>query len=191
MRYTWGRGEARALTTKVHFRERQHFRQAMGWAVLIPASAVLMGTVVWMLVRQLVQGKPFAPEAMPDGMLVMLGASVLLINAGYLLRFALSTLDTEVSDAGLFLRYWPRQRKVRQLSLAGASSVETVRYRAFLAYGGRGLRRRRDATAYTIRGEDGVRIDFENGVHVLIGSQRPEALRDAIEQVRLRETDAS
>ncbi len=164
----------------VLFHERQYFRDPFTWIILAGASALLIGTVLWMIVRQVVRGNPFGPEAISDGVLLTLGGTVAAINLLYVLRYALAVLETEVTRRGLFVRYWPRQRKVRQIDLEGLRKVKVVEYRPYLQYGGRGLKRQRRATAYTVGGRRGVRLDYDYGVHVLIGSREPDRLAEAI-----------
>jgi hypothetical protein len=113
-----------------------------------------------------------------------------LLNLLYVLRYALGTLQTEVTYRGLFVRYWPRQRKVRKIDLAGVTDVRTVAYRPFVQYGGRGLRRQPRGTAYTVGGRHGVRLDYDNGAHVLIGTREHERLAEAIRLVLGRESAA-
>jgi len=167
----------------VLFHEQQRFREPFTWIILVSVSAVLVGTVAWMIVRQVVQDVPFGPEAMSDGALLSLGGAVVAINVFYVLRYAVSTLQTEVTGRGLFVRYWPRQQKVRRIDLTGVSDVKVAAYRPYLEYGGRGLKRLRRGTAYTVSGRRGVRLDYGNGAHVLIGTREPDRLAAAVRVV--------
>lgn len=170
-------------TPRVYYREDQRFRQAFLWVPLIVGSAFLSGTTIWMIMRQVVQGIPFGEYAMSNSRMLALGVFVLTVNFAIVLFFATAKLQLEVNDRGLFLRFFPFHRKTRQVSLEAVASISAVEYRALLEYGGYGIRRRPNATCYAVRGLEGVRIDYENGCHVMLGTQHPEALFQALRHV--------
>jgi hypothetical protein len=165
---------------RVYFREDQRFRQAFLWVPLIFGSAFVSGTTVWMIMRQVVQDTPFGEQAMSNSSMLALGAFVLGVNFSIVLFFVIAKLQVEVNDRGLFLRFFPFHRKTRQVSLEDVASISAIEYRALLEYGGYGIRRSRKSTCYTVRGLEGVRIDYENGCHVLLGTQHPDALFQAL-----------
>lgn len=69
----------------------------------------------------------------------------------------------------------------RTISVAEIKSCDVVTYRPLLDYGGWGCRRRADGDrAFTARGDRGVRLTLPDGTHLLIGSQRPDELADAL-----------
>jgi hypothetical protein len=175
---------------RVYFREDQRFRQPFLWIPLILGSAVASGTTLWMIARQVVGGIPFGDYAMSNEAMLAAGAVVLCLNFIIILFFAVACLQIEVNDRGLFLRFFPMHRKARQISLDEVTSITAVQYQALLDYGGYGIRKYPRSTAYNVRGEDGVRIDYENGCHVLLGTQHPEALFQALKHV-LESTDAA
>lgn len=89
-------------------------------------------------------------------------------------------LRVEVTDEAVRVRFRPFLR--REVRLDEITRVEAVTYRPIHGYGGWGLRLGRGGRiAYSVRGDQGVEIDVRDGRSVLIGSSRPEALRDAIE----------
>lgn len=168
---------------RVYFREDQRFRQAFLWVPLIFGSAFVSGTTVWMIMRQVVQDNPFGEQAMSNGAMLALGAFVLGVNFAILLFFVVAKMQLEVNDRGLFLRFFPFHSKTRQISLDDVESISAVEYRALLEYGGYGIRRSRRATLYGVRGIEGVRIDYSNGCHVMLGTQHPDALFQALRHV--------
>lgn len=170
-------------TPEFYFREEQKFRQPILWIILLVGTAACTGTILWMISRQVIQDIPFGEDAMSNERMVALGIMITLLNA-ILLAFVFSLrLHTEVTSQGLFLRFRPIQRKTRQIDLSEVASVEAVQYRPALEYGGWGIRRGRQGTAYNVTGDLGVRIDYENGYHLLIGTRYPRELKDAIDRV--------
>lgn len=172
------------MQPEILFREDQQFRQPLLWIPLCCVSAFCSGTVLWMISRQVVQGIPFGDDAMSNGQMLLLGGIIILLNAGLLLFIAALKLQTEVTAEGLFIRFRPVHRKTRQIDLDNVTAVTAVKYRPALEYGGWGIRRGRHGTAYNVTGDLGVRIDYDNGYHLLIGTRHPEELKNAIDQCR-------
>lgn len=170
-------------TPQILFQEVQRFRQAFLWIPLTLLTSFVSGTTIFIMVRQLVQGIPFENGALTDGQLLALGSMVIAFNAVILLFFGLAKMQTEVTADGLFVRFLPFHRKTRQISLDHVESVAAVEYRALLEYGGYGIRRYPRSTAYNVRGIEGVRINYDNGCHVMIGTQHPDELFAAVKTV--------
>lgn len=171
-----------AMEPQILFREDQQFRQPLLWIILLGVSAFCIGTVLWMISRQVVQGIPFGEDAMSNTEMLVLGGFIILLNAGLIVFMGALKLQTEVSTAGLFLRFKPIHRKTRQVDLENVTAVTAIQYRPALEYGGWGIRWIRDGKAYNVSGDLGVRIDYENGYHLLIGTRHPDALKQAIDQ---------
>lgn len=170
------------MPSEILFREDQQFRQPILWILLLGVSAFCIGTIAWMISRQVVQGIPFGDDAMSNNQMVALGTVITGLNAVILwLMYALK-LQTEVTEDGLFLRFKPLHRKTRKIDLSEVTSIASVKYRPAMEYGGWGIRRGRRGTAYNVSGDLGVRIDYENGYHLLIGTRYPEELKVAIDR---------
>jgi hypothetical protein len=167
----------------IYFREDQRFRSPLLWVPLIVASAFLSGTTVWMIMTQVVQGKPFGEDAMSNSAMLALGGFVLLFNLLVVMFFVVAKMQVEVNSEGLFLRFFPFHRKTRCINLEGATRVSVEFYRALLEYGGWGIRRYPRATLYSTGGDHGVRIDFDNGCHIMLGTRHPEALMNALKHL--------
>ncbi len=165
------------------FREDTYFRFSLRWWGITLGAVLFAGTVALLAARTLLGAGP-PPGSLAAQVLQTLLATAIIAGFGAAAVFAtLLKLQVEVNDRGLFVRLFPLQRKVRQIDLNNVSEVVPVDYRPLRDYGGYGLRQAPDGKAYHLRGQSGVRIDYENGYHVLIGAQDPEALADAIERV--------
>ena len=167
----------------VYFREDQRFRQPFLWIPLIFGSAFLSGTTFWMIYRQVGQGLPFNEAVLNDARLVALGGCVVAVNLILVLYYVVAKLQVEVNERGLYLRFFPYHFKTRHLSLDNVATISANTYRPFMEYGGYGVRRYPRATSYAVTGDQGVRIDYENGCHILIGTQHPDALFQALQRV--------
>lgn len=89
-------------------------------------------------------------------------------------------VDVKLGDPGgtLAVRLFPFPG--RRIPYTDITSVEVVHYRPVRDYGGWGIRWSRTGTAFTVSGNIAVRVELQNGKHVLIGAATPAALRDAI-----------
>jgi hypothetical protein len=59
-------------------------------------------------------------------------------------------------------------------------SHEAITYSPLRDYGGWGIRRGAKGKAYNVSGNHGVRLELSDGKRILIGSQRPEELSEAV-----------
>lgn len=169
-----------AAPPAILFREDRALRSAYVWTVIVLVSSLVLGTVAWMVVRQVVQGQPLGARPLSN-VALLAGAGFTFVAWGALIAlFAAAKLQIEVTTAGLFVRFWPLQRKVRRIPLDDVTVLRAVRFRPLLDYGGYGVRRTRHGAAYALGSGEGVRIDYANGYHLVIESDHPRALEVAI-----------
>jgi hypothetical protein len=104
---------------------------------------------------------------------------LLAMVATFLMIF-LARLIVEVRRDGLYVRYKPFHLRPKKIDLDQVVRVEALTYSPLRTYGGWGIRWAIKGKAYNIRGHRGVRLDYANGKHLLLGSQRPDELAAAI-----------
>jgi hypothetical protein len=88
-------------------------------------------------------------------------------------------LVTEVRADGIYVRFAPIHRSFRRFPFDEVNRVERTEF-GLLTYGGIGIRWTPDTVAYTTTRGSGIEIDRENAKSVVIGSQEPTALLQAI-----------
>ena len=93
-------------------------------------------------------------------------------------------LITEVRSDGLHLRFVPFHLRGINIPFKSIATVEACKYNPIKEYGGWGIRRGPKGKAYNVIGNLGVKLDFVDGKRLLIGSQNPEELAQAISQMR-------
>ncbi len=167
---------------QILFREDQQFRNPILWIMLVLITSALMGTAVFFLMRQLGQAQQAGTEPVAWSTSIALTGAVFVLNGGMLLALALAKLQVEVTTAGLFLRFYPLHLKLRKIDLTDVLKISAVQYHPVMEYGGYGIRKGRNKTAYNVSGNQGVRIDYDKGNHILIGTQYPEHLEAAIQR---------
>jgi len=165
---------------ELRFLEVQRFRQPWLLALLAVSTVVTVLPFLYGLVQQLVFGQPWGDHPLSDGALIAtaIGTTLVVLAVDWLLLAA--RLHVEVSDRGLFLRFYPFHWKPKKIELADLLGVEAITYRPIREYGGWGLRRGRTGWAYNVSGDRGVLLRYASGKTLLIGSQRASQLCEAI-----------
>ena len=156
------------------YQEVQHFRQAWLWIPILSASCFC----IYAVVQQMVLDKPFGNNPAPDTVLVVIAV---LFGLGLPVLFYLAKLTTEVRSDGLYVRYFPFHLSFRKTPLDDLAKYEVRTYSALRDYGGWGIRHGWKGKAYNVRGNRGVQLELRKGGRVLIGSQKPEELAEAID----------
>jgi len=164
-------------TGEVVFRERQRFTQPWVWVLLIGLS-LMMWLGAW---QQLVQGRPFGTNPAPDGMLVVFLA---VFGVGFPLLFAWLHLETEVTDKGIRVRFFPFHLRHRSWRWDEIEEVERRTYSPLREYGGWGIRMGVKGWAYNVRGNDGIQLLLRSGSRILIGTQDGGRFMLAVQRAR-------
>ncbi len=130
-----------------------------------------------------------------DGSASALGAGV---TVGFVLLFpalitALFTrLDVEVRTDRLFIAFGPIHLIRKRIAFADIESVRGLTYRPLREFGGWGIRPRGSKTAWTIRGNQAVKVTLQSGKAVYVGSRFPQRLEERIRTaMRGAERDAT
>ena len=114
----------------------------------------------------------------------IIGSFVYLLGAGiFCFVFYVMKLKTEVRNDGLHIHFYPLIKRVIRFEEILRSDVRT--YRPIREYGGWGVRSGLGKTgaAYNVSGNRGVQLALSNGKQLLVGSQKPEELAKAIQNV--------
>ena len=125
------------------YREVQHFRQPLLWALLL----AIAGLCIYGAVQQLILGKPFGSNPAPDtGMIII----VIVFGAGFPLLFYVMNLTTEVRSDGLYYRFFPFHLSFHKIPLEDLKTYEVRTYSALREYGGWGIRWGLNGKAYNV-----------------------------------------
>jgi hypothetical protein len=165
----------------VSFREVQRYRQKWLWMLVLPPMLILIGLFAYGMITQLALDRPFGDEPMSDTALAIVGS--LAILAALLIPFSLYAMKlvTEVRSDGVHVRLFPFAH--RKIPFETIKVCEARSYSPLMEYGGWGVRwNPRKGMAYNVSGNQGVQLELSNRRRVLIGSQRPEELAQAIQK---------
>ncbi len=96
------------------------------------------------------------------------------------LLFLVANLTVEVRSDGLYYRFFPFHWSFHRISAESLAKYEVQTYRPIRDYGGWGIRYGRGGKAYNVSGNRGVMLELSDGQKLLIGSQKPDDLANAI-----------
>lgn len=147
---------------KYVFKETQRFNQPWIWGILILVSLITL----YGMISQPIEGW----EAIIP--IIILGLVILL--------FAIMQLKTRIDESGLIFSFSPfiGQRKYSHEQI---QNLELIEYNSLLKFGGWGIRYNFDMWAYNVGGKNGLIVTLKNK-KFLIGTQKPEEMKKAIEQ---------
>jgi hypothetical protein len=168
------------------FREIQHMRHS--W--VMPFIALIMGGVsllfVWGSVQQLVLGRTFGNQPMPDTGLLLFSLGTIAFSAAMVYLIWISRQELRVDEQGIRIRFapWTGERRIPW------EQVETWsmgQYHPLWDFGGLGVHWTRKGQAYAVKGREGLALAC-NGRRrgdrrFLIGTQDPRGLREAMERL--------
>jgi hypothetical protein len=163
-------------SSDVVFREVQRFRQPWLWVVIL----AIVGLVVWAVVQQFGYGEPFGTNPMSDTGLIVVA---LVFGVGLPLFLLSINLTTEVRSDALYYRFFPLNLTFRRLGPEDIREYQVRTYSPLREYGGWGIRWGSKGKAYSVSGDRGVELLLLDGRRVLIGSQSPEELAQALKKV--------
>ncbi len=165
---------------KILFKEEQQFRQWWQIVLILGATIPVMVMNVYALYQQLVRGVPVGNSPAPNGMLI--GVFVVLCLTLWV-YFTLK-LEVWIDLDGIHYRFFPLVFRNRLISKHEIQCYEIRNYRPVMDYGGWGIKRSfRWGRAYNISGNVGLQLYLTNGKKVLFGTQRPQAIQYAMDEV--------
>ena len=157
------------------FHESQRFTQ--WWLWLLTAASV--APLWWGFFEQIIFGRPFGDRPMPDLMLV---AFTLAFGLGIPLLLYACRLEISVRTDALYVRFVPFHSRQQRIEYSSITSVTPGKYNPIRDYGGWGLKMGRGGTVYNVSGNLGVRLELMSGKHLMLGTQQPLELAQALTQ---------
>src|SRR5690606_21779687 len=142
------------------YSERQSF---WNWWLVI----LFVGLFVWLSYPFLLSDKTFTSED-------WVGLGVLIL--GLMLLFV--KLHTRIEKEGITIRFFPFVMK-RTWRWGLLDGVYSKKY-SIVDYGGWGYRVGKNGIAYNTKGNFGLQLILKNGARIMIGTQRPEEVKDIV-----------
>jgi hypothetical protein len=180
------------MMRRVYFKEEQRFTQVWLWVVLIVTAVGAILPVVVALYAQLVEGRQFGENPSSNVTLLITFFIVLGFSVGVILLFWKTRLITVVDNQAIQVRFPPFFLKARVFSADTIKEYRIRKYKPILEYGGWGIRfgLGRKGKAYNVKGNTGLQLVFKDDKHLLIGTQRSDALYRAMKKMMKGGKDA-
>jgi hypothetical protein len=171
--------------TEIFYKEEQRFRNTF---------MIVVSTFLWVFMNlmfaygfylQIVLGKPFGDKPIPDFGLIVVGLFVFMMTTALFVLFIKSNLEIIVAKDGLYYRYVPFINKLRKIDAIQILFCESRVYKPLRDFGGWGIRynMKTRTSCYNVRGNMGVFLELANGKKLLLGSQKPHDLLQAINKI--------
>jgi membrane protein YdbS with pleckstrin-like domain len=177
---------------KVYFKEEQKYTQGVQiWILIVAFLASIIPFVIGMY-QQLVLGKPWGDQPMSDSNLIFTFLLIFILMGGLVVLFTQVKLQLTVDEQGIRYRFPFYVIREKVIPAEQIERYEIRTYRPLMEYGGWGykvgihrkLRRiSKWGSAMTIKGKTGLQLYLKDGNKLLIGTQRAEALRRAMEKM--------
>lgn len=162
----------KASSGHVYFSEEQRFHQPWTFVPVI----IVAGLGWYSFIHQIILRKPFGTNPAPDAVVWVIWIIFGILFPWFFLSLRMTT---EFREEGILIRFPPFSRRL--IPLSSIKSFAVREYRPLKEYGGWGIRRSsKYGTAYNVSGNRGVQLELTEGHKVLIGSQEPEQLADAL-----------
>ena len=114
------------------------------------------------------------------GMLFRLSVAAAMLAGGWGLRMVLGGLTVLVQESRIVMHLGTVRLVRKMVPLDDIVSLESVRYRPLLEFGGWGVRGAGKKKAWTARGDRAVVIELDEGRRLYLGSDHPQRLEAAI-----------
>lgn len=157
---------------------------------MIFSSAAALIPLGWACYQQLVLDNPWGQQAPSDFTMLYITMAMIIVTVGINIMVFSSKLETKISAEGVHYRYPPFVRNWKTVPYTDLDSYEIRTYSAWKEYGGRGYRLRtlnRHGRAFTMRGNLGLQLIFKSGKKLLLGTQRSEEMKVALNRIKYQE----
>ena len=164
--------------TDIIYREEQRFALWLR-AVLVVSMALAVVLSILPLTKI-----PFDQLRAEVGEIILLFVVGVFFPVGIAVLFCFLKLETQVRPDGLYVRFVPFHIKFKKFGADDLRQYYARKYRPIWEYGGWGIRCSfRNGRAYNVSGNKGLQLVFKDGKRLLIGSQTPEDLEQAIRRI--------
>lgn len=159
------------MNEDIIFSEKQKFRQWWLWLIFLVVNGLLLAGVF----------KQFSTERRPGD--YQTSNSSLIVSVVILLLitvfFFILRLETQINRQGIKVRFYPFHLSFRSYPWESISKAYVRNYSPIMEYGGWGIRfgLMRKGRALNVSGNQGLQLEFNNDKRLLIGTRKPEELK--------------
>lgn len=175
--------------SKILFSEIQKFRQTWLYLLIGFSNLVVIIPLGYGFFIQIIKGEPWGQTPMSDnGLLALILISIGAMMAVNYLVFA-SRLEVEIKDNTIYYKYFPLVWNWKSLYKDYIDQYEIRSISPLSELGGYGYRRRffKKKTGFVMSGNKAMVLKLTDGKTLIIGTQRPEELKTAMNSIMKEE----
>ncbi|TRX62102.1 hypothetical protein FNH22_01920 [Fulvivirga sp. M361] len=167
-----------------YFQEEQRFKQWWLWALMMGVNALILGLFTHAFYTQFYLGEPWGTKPTSDSTLIIVFLLAIITLVVCNVMIILAKLEIKIDRNYIHYRYFPYIRSWNRISKDQLKKVYIRKYAAINEYGGWGYRvfMRKDNGALNVQGNMGLQIIFKDDTKLLLGTQKPEALKKATQK---------
>ncbi|WP_378181618.1 hypothetical protein [Aquimarina sp. SS2-1] len=156
------------MITDIHFSEKQKFNQSWLWVLILISGIVVLITV-----------------GNDKGLMTTTFIITACSFASVILIFSLMKLETLIKNDGIYVRFFPFHIKFIRYEWTTIEQLYIRKYDPISEYGGWGIRMnlRGKGKAFNISGNKGLQLEFLNNKKLLIGTNKPNELSEALKKI--------
>lgn len=165
------------MKKELEFYERQwvvNLKKWYLWVVMIAINVLF----VYGFFQQVINGNPWGTNPMSNTGLII---TMLLFFALTLIMLC-SRLDTIINKEGVYIRYFPFHIRYKCFSWKEINKTEVKHYSPIKEFGGWGIRKRAGMTVYNVYGRSGLKLYFNDGRKIFIGTQKPDEISELLKE---------
>lgn len=164
-----------------YFEERQRFTQWWLWLIVGATALAVTTGFVYGIISQIVLKRPWGTQPMTDEVLIVVSLVTISCTIGALLVFFNAVLEITVEHDSISYRYFPLIRSWRRIEKETIGDFSIRKY--YLK--GYGVKRDWDGLRIiNVKGNMGIEITFHDGKKLLLGTQQPDELFQALKRMK-------
>lgn len=169
----------------LQFEESQQFRSRSFWIFLWTIIIFLTVLFGYGFVKQIIFGKSFGMKPASDLEIILTTICVYFLCGGLFLLFFFAKLTTIINQDGIWIRYVPFRNRKRFIPWNQIENLYVRKYDPIREYGGFGFRFGfKEGLAYNVSGSWGLQIIMKDGKKIMVGTQKPKALKKFLENFK-------
>lgn len=168
---------------KILFKEEQRFNQLWLKVPLYVLAGANTAVFLYGLQRQLIAGQPWGNNPMSDNSLIAVTCVTIAVWITVIFFLEKAKLISEIREHEIMVRFPPFINKAKIYPVASIRKMEIRKYNPIWEYGGWGIRHGIKGKAYNVRGNIGLQIYLKSGKSLLIGTQKPEQVKWAVNKI--------
>lgn len=161
------------------FYEVQQFRKWWFWAILMASTLGILVSYAIAFYQQILKEAPSQTDPMPDQHLILSGIASLTLIALVNALFYYARLEVKIEKYGISYRYFPL---IREWRFIPKETIERWEVKSYFPTG-YGIRHGLKFKTLNVTGKTGLELTLRERRNLRFGTQRPEELRKAMEQL--------